>query len=56
MKDQGALNGAYGLATVGAIIYFIRHSDSLLSGVVGFLKGLLWPAVVMYALLDRLKL
>ena len=48
--------GLYGLATLGAIVYFIRHAATFGAGVFGFIKGVLWPAVLMYKLLEHLKI
>lgn len=48
--------GIYGLAFIGAAIYFIQHSATFWEGVLGFLKALVWPAVLMYKLLEFLKM
>ncbi len=53
----GAGGGAvYGLGLVGALIYFIQHADSLSEGLLGVLKALVWPAVLLYKVLELLKL
>ena len=49
-------NGSYGLAFLGALIYFLSHATSFWMGVVGFFKAVFWPAVLCYGLLDFLKL
>ena len=46
----------YGLAFIGALIYFIQHATSFWIGVIGFLKALVWPAVLIYKLLEFLKM
>lgn len=55
MKEQMQKNppcGAiYGLGVVGAAIYFISYASSFGSGILGFLKALVWPAVLVYELL-----
>lgn len=56
MKDNGIFGGIYGMAFVGAAIYFIQHATSFWSGVFGFLKAIFWPAVLMYKLLEYIKL
>jgi hypothetical protein len=56
MKSHKAFGGIYGLAFIGAAIYFIQHSTSFWTGVIGFLKALVWPAVLMYKLLEFLKM
>lgn len=48
--------GAYGLAFLGAAIYYIQHADTFWLGVLGVLKALVWPALVIYKLLEFLKI
>ena len=48
--------GTYGVGFVGALIYFIHHSTSFGMGVLGVIKALVWPALVVYKLLEFLKL
>jgi hypothetical protein len=50
----GASGGVYGLAFVGAAIYFIGHAASFWLGVLGFLKALVWPAFLIYGLLKHI--
>ncbi len=52
----GVSGGAYGLAFIGALVYYIQHATSFLDGVLGFLKALIWPAILVYKLLEFLKL
>ncbi len=56
MKDNRAFGGVYGLSVIGAAGYFIQHSFSFWEGVLGFLKALVWPAILMYKLLEYLKM
>ncbi len=53
MKDSGAI---YGLGVFGAAVYFIQQATTFLAGLVGVLKALVWPAVLMYKLLEYLKM
>lgn len=46
----------YTLGFVGALIYFIQHASSLGAGVLGFLKAVVWPAILIYKLLEFLKM
>ncbi len=56
-KGRGAVGGGvYGLAFIGAAIYFIQHADTFWMGVLGFLKALVWPALLVYKLLEFLKM
>jgi len=49
-------NAVYGLGFIGALVYFIQHAASFWLGVLGFLKALVWPAILIYKLLESLKL
>jgi hypothetical protein len=56
MRDNGASTAVYGMAFVGALVYFIQHATSLWGGVLGILKAIMWPAVLIYKLLEFLKM
>ena len=56
MKDRGIFGGIYGMAFIGAAIYFIQHAATFWQGVIGFFKALFWPAILIYKLLDFLKM
>jgi len=56
MKYQGGNSGAvYGLGLFGAWAYYIGRATDFREGVVGFLKGLVWPAILVYELLKFLE-
>lgn len=40
--------GIYGLGFLGALIYYIQNATDFLDGVLGFLKALVWPAMLVY--------
>jgi hypothetical protein len=48
---HGMFSSIYGLAFIGALVYYIQHATSFTNGCVGFLKALFWPAVIMYKVL-----
>lgn len=52
---SGLGGGVYGLAFLGALVYYIQHADSFWVGVVGFLKALVWPAILIYKLMEFLS-
>lgn len=56
MKNNGATGAIYGLGFIGAVIYYISHASSFGIGVLGFLKALVWPAFLVYRLLEFLKM
>jgi len=55
-KAASVSSGTYGLGFIGAAIYFIQHATSFGDGILGFFKALLWPAFVIYNLLEHLKM
>jgi hypothetical protein len=56
MRDNGIPSGVYGLAFIGAAVYYIQHAATFWIGVLGFLKALVWPAFLMYRVLELLKM
>ena len=48
---SGGGEAVYGLGIVGAAIYFIQHSLSFWGVVIGLVKAIVWPAIVVYELL-----
>ncbi len=44
----------YGLGFVGAVVYFVSTSTGFWTGVLGFLKAIVWPAFLVYGLLKSL--
>lgn len=51
-NDAAAL---YGLGFIGAAIYFLQTATGFWIGVLGILKALVWPAFLVYYLLEFLK-
>jgi hypothetical protein len=56
MKDNGISGGIYGMAFIGAAVYFIQHAATFWEGVLGIFKAILWPAMLIYKLLEYLKM
>lgn len=54
--SHGASSGVYGLAFIGALIYFLQHAETFWMGVLGFLKALVWPAIIVYEILRFLRM
>ncbi|MFH1749853.1 MAG: hypothetical protein ABH837_03120 [bacterium] len=48
--------GLYGLAFVGAVVYYIQQSDTFWMGVLGFLKAIVWPAMLAYKVFTLLNM
>ncbi len=45
----------YGFGFVGALVYFIGHATTFWMGVLGVLKAIVWPALLIYKVLEMLK-
>jgi hypothetical protein len=43
--------GVYGLGFVGAAIYYISNATGFWMGVLGVLKAIVWPAILVYSAL-----
>lgn len=56
MKDNNISGAIYFLTVIGAIVYFIKTAVSFWGGVLGILKAMVWPAIVVYKVLELLKL
>lgn len=55
VKDSGPSSAVYGLGFIGAAIYYIGHAASFWSGVLGFLKAIIWPVFLVYHALKVLS-
>ena len=56
IKVRGATGGIYGLAFIGSLVYYIQHATTFWIGVLGVIKALFWPAVLIYKVLEFLKM
>jgi len=55
-KDVHSSSAVYGLGFIGAAIYFISQATTFWTGVLGFLKALVWPAFLVYEALKNFGL
>ena len=46
----------YGLGLIGALVYYLQHATTFIAIVLGILKSIVWPALVLYKLLEFLKM
>ena len=46
----------YGLGLIGAWIYYLSHATTFWIGVLGILKDIVWPAMLVYELLKYLNM
>ena len=61
MEIKGRNNSAgssavYGLGLIGALVYFLQHATTFWIGVTGVFKAIVWPAFLVYKLLEYLKM
>ena len=56
-NSRGGASGAiYGLGLVGAVVYFIQNSHTFMDGVIGILKAIIWPALLIFKLFTFFKM
>lgn len=48
---RSVCGGVYGVGFIGAAIYYISTASGFWMGVLGVLKALVWPAILVYKLL-----
>jgi hypothetical protein len=49
MKESAnQTNAVYGLGLIGAAVYYISQATTFWMGVLGFLKAIVWPALLVY--------
>ena len=51
---RGGSEAVYGLGLIGAWVFFIGQADTFWVGVLGFLKGIVWPALLVFEALKTL--
>ena len=62
MKGGGKVKGnegtgaIYGLGFLGALVYFIQTANSFVDGLIGIFLAIFWPGVIVYKVLELLKL
>lgn len=52
----GASDAVYGFGLIGAWVYYVSHAATFGMGVLGILKGIVWPAILVYELLKYLNI
>lgn len=51
IKKGSQNNAVYGLGMIGAAVYFIMNASGFWMGVLGLLKAIVWPAIMVFELL-----
>ena len=55
-KNMGGGGGmVYCLGLIGALVYYIQGATSFWEGIIGVLKAVVWPAILIYDLLSFLQ-
>ena len=52
----GMSSGVYGLGFVGAAVYFIQSATGFWIGALGVGKAIVWPAFLVYKMLELLQM
>ena len=56
MKNNAGSGAIYGIGMLGALVYFLQHATSVLDGIIGIFMAVFWPGVVVYKVLEILKM
>jgi len=56
VAGRGASCGVYGLGLIGALVYYLPHVTTWQQGLLGFLKALVWPALLVYKMMAFLNM
>jgi hypothetical protein len=54
--NNGGSSAIYGIGIIGALIYFLGRADSFWAVIWGIIQAVFWPAVLVYKVLELLKL
>ena len=58
-KKYGSAAGGgavYGLGLIGALVYYLPQANSFWTVIMGILKSIVWPAMLIYQLMSFLKM
>jgi len=53
---SGVAGGIYFMAFIGAAVYYIMQTTTFWAGVIGFLKAIVWPAMLIFKLFEFLHM
>lgn len=56
MKNNAGSGAIYGLGILGAAVYFLQHATNFIDVVLGLVKSIFWPAVIVFKVLELLKM
>lgn len=55
-NNNGVTGGIYGLAFIGALVYFLKSATGFSAVIWGILKAVVWPAIFVYKAFEFLKI
>ncbi len=55
MKQYHTSGGFYFMAFIGAAVYFVQQAPNFWTGVLGIIKAMFWPAILIYQLFSYLQ-
>jgi hypothetical protein len=53
-NNAAASAPVYGLGLIGALVYFLQHATTFWMVLLGFVKAIFWPGILVYELLKFL--
>lgn len=56
MKHNAGSGAIYGMGFLGALVYFISHATSFVDGLIGIFYAIFWPGVILFKVLELLKM
>jgi hypothetical protein len=56
IRQGGASEAVYGLGVIGAWVYYLGHAATFWLGALGIVKGIFWPAFLVYEMLKYLNM
>jgi hypothetical protein len=48
IQNHAGSGAVYGLGLIGAVVYFVMQATTFWMGVLGVLKAIVWPAILVY--------
>ena len=55
-KNCGTGTAVYGLGFIGAVVYYLQQATTFGGGLLGIVKAIIWPALLVYEALTRLQM
>jgi hypothetical protein len=55
IRSGGGADAVYGIGMIGAWVYYLKRATTNQERALGLAKGFVWPAFLVYALLEFLE-